>query len=70
MVRKTGKCLFVWEFPTAIKRVSFSDDDEQIVCITEQHIGHQGAYGCSMPTATATAPCRRAAPPYYPLPSR
>ena len=43
VVRKTGKCLFVWEFPTAIKRVSFSDDDEQIVCITEQHIGYQGA---------------------------
>lgn len=40
---QTGKCLFVWEFPTAVKRVSFSDDDEQIVCITEQRMGHQGA---------------------------
>ena len=39
VVRKTGKCLFVWEFPTVIKRVS-SGDDEQIVCITEQHIGY------------------------------
>jgi translation initiation factor 3 subunit I len=40
---QTGKCLFVWEFPTAVKRVSFSDDDEQVVCITEQRMGHQGA---------------------------
>jgi hypothetical protein len=40
---QTGKCLFVWEFPTAVKRVSFSDDDEQIVCITEQRMGFQGA---------------------------
>ena len=40
---QTGKCLFVWEFPTAVKRVSFSDDDKQVVCITEQRMGHQGA---------------------------
>jgi WD40 repeat protein len=40
---QTGKCLFTWEFPTAVKRVSFSDDDEQIVCITEQRMGHQDA---------------------------
>lgn len=38
-----GKCLYVWEFPTAVKRVSFSDDDEKVVCITEQRMGHQGA---------------------------
>ncbi|EGN94035.1 hypothetical protein SERLA73DRAFT_189186 [Serpula lacrymans var. lacrymans S7.3] len=39
----TGKCLYTWEFPTAVKRVSFSDDDQQVVCITEQRMGHQGA---------------------------
>lgn len=39
----TGKCLHVWEFPTAVKRVAFSDDDAQVVCITEQRMGHQGA---------------------------
>lgn len=39
----TGKCLFTWEFPTAVKRVAFSEDDDQIVCITEQRMGHQGA---------------------------
>ncbi|KAG9316014.1 WD40-repeat-containing domain protein [Chiua virens] len=38
-----GKCLYVWEFPTAVKRAVFSDDDERIVCITEQRMGHQGA---------------------------
>jgi translation initiation factor 3 subunit I len=39
----TGKNLYTWEFPTAVKRVEFSDDDEQIVCITEQRMGHQCA---------------------------
>ncbi|KAG0704161.1 WD40-repeat-containing domain protein [Suillus ampliporus] len=38
-----GKCLYVWEFPTAVKRVAFSDDDERVVCITEQRMGFQGA---------------------------
>ena len=40
---QTGKCLFRWEFPTAVKRVAFSEDDSQVVCITEQRMGHQGA---------------------------
>ncbi|KAH8104640.1 WD40 repeat-like protein [Cristinia sonorae] len=40
---QTGKCLYKWEFPTAVKRVAFSDDDEQIVCVTEQRMGYQGA---------------------------
>jgi translation initiation factor 3 subunit I len=39
----TGKCLYTWEFPTAVKRVSFSDDDSQVVCITEQRMGYQCA---------------------------
>jgi len=38
-----GKCLYTWEFPTAVKRVAFSPDDSQVVCITEQRMGHQGA---------------------------
>lgn len=40
---ETGKCLFFWEFPTAVKRVAFNEDDDQVVCITEQRMGHQGA---------------------------
>ncbi|KAJ3918571.1 WD40 repeat-like protein [Lentinula edodes] len=37
----TGKCLYTWEFPTAVKRVAFSEDDKQVVCITEQRMGFQ-----------------------------
>ena len=39
----TGKCLYTWEFPTAVKRVAFSEDDSQIVCVTEQRMGYQCA---------------------------
>lgn len=39
----SGKCLQMWEFPTAIKRVAWSDDDKRILCLTEQRSGHQGA---------------------------
>jgi len=40
---QTGKCLFTWEFPTAVKRVAFSEDDTLIACVTEQRMGYQGA---------------------------
>jgi len=40
---QNGKLLHTWEFPTAVKRVAFSEDDLQVVCITEQRMGHQGA---------------------------
>ena len=40
---QTGKCLFTWEFPTAVKRVAFSEDDSLIACITEQRMGFRGA---------------------------
>lgn len=40
---QTGKNLFTWEFPTAVKRVSFNDDGSQVVCITEQRMGYQSA---------------------------
>ena len=40
---QTGKCLYRWEFPTAVKRVAFNEEDDQVVCITEQRMGHQGA---------------------------
>ena len=26
-----------------MKRVAFNEDDDQVVCITEQRMGHQGA---------------------------
>ncbi|KAH9841411.1 WD40 repeat-like protein [Rhodofomes roseus] len=40
---QTGKCLYWWEFPTAVKRVAWSEDDQQVVCITEQRMGHSSA---------------------------
>ncbi|PWZ00390.1 putative TIF34-translation initiation factor eIF3, p39 subunit [Testicularia cyperi] len=39
----TGKCLFVWEFNTAAKRVAFSEDCTQILVVTEARMGHKGA---------------------------
>ena len=39
----TGKCLYTWEFPTAVKRVAFNEAGTQVVCITEQRMGYQCA---------------------------
>ena len=39
----TGKCLYTWEFPTAVKRVAFNETGTQVVCITEQRMGYQCA---------------------------
>ncbi|KAI9633410.1 WD40-repeat-containing domain protein [Dioszegia hungarica] len=36
---RTGKCLFTWDFLTAVKRVAWSEDDDMIMCITEQRSG-------------------------------
>ncbi|TIC10568.1 WD40 repeat-like protein [Wallemia mellicola] len=40
---KTGECLYTWEFPTAIKRVQWSNDDNRILAITEERMGYKGA---------------------------
>ncbi|SHO77298.1 Similar to S.cerevisiae protein TIF34 (eIF3i subunit of the eukaryotic translation initiation factor 3 (eIF3)) [Malassezia sympodialis ATCC 42132] len=40
---KTGECLYVWEFPTAAKRVCFNSDGTQILVITEERMGYRGA---------------------------
>ena len=40
---QSGKCLYKWEFPTAVKSVAFNETDDQVVCITEQRMGYQGA---------------------------
>ena len=47
---RTGKCLFTWDFLTAVKRVVWSEDDEQIVCITEQRQGQPSTirYACQL----------------------
>ncbi|WFD25894.1 hypothetical protein MNAN1_000862 [Malassezia nana] len=40
---KTGECLYVWEFPTAAKRVCFNRDGTQVLVITEERMGYRGA---------------------------
>ena len=37
-----GICLFTWNFPTAVKRVEFSEDGNKLLCVTEQRMGHIG----------------------------
>jgi translation initiation factor 3 subunit I len=61
---KTGKCLYTWEFPTAVKRVSLDEAGEHVVCITEQRMGHQGALRVfrlnrAEPTKRMSIPCLR-----------
>lgn len=38
----TGECLKVWEIPTAIKRVQWSEDDSRVLAVTEARMGHEG----------------------------
>ena len=37
-----GTCLHTWEFPTAVKRVEFSEDGSMLLAVTEQRMGHTG----------------------------
>ncbi|KAF8299285.1 WD40 repeat-like protein [Clavulina sp. PMI_390] len=37
---QTGKCLYIWEFPTAVKRVAFNASSSHLVCTTEARMGH------------------------------
>lgn len=39
---RTGRCLKTWEFPTAVKRVEFSEDDSLLLAVTEMRMGHLG----------------------------
>jgi len=38
-----GTCLYTWEFPTAVKRVEFSQDGTKLLAVTEQRMGHSGS---------------------------
>lgn len=38
----TGECLKVWELPTAIKRVQWSEDGNRFLAVTEKRMGHEG----------------------------
>ena len=37
---RTGKCLKVWDFNTAVKRVEFSEDGTKLLGVTEKRMGH------------------------------
>lgn len=39
---KTGKCVKTWDFPTAVKRVEFSEDGTQLLAVTEKRMGYLG----------------------------
>ncbi|RDL37857.1 Eukaryotic translation initiation factor 3 subunit I [Venustampulla echinocandica] len=39
---RTGKCLKVWDFNTAVKRVEFTEDGSQLLAVTEQRMGFLG----------------------------
>ncbi|RCI08113.1 hypothetical protein L249_6354 [Ophiocordyceps polyrhachis-furcata BCC 54312] len=37
---KSGRCLKVWEFPTAVKRVEFNEDGTLLLGVTEKRMGY------------------------------
>lgn len=39
---RTGKCLKTWDFPTAIKRVEFTEDGRRLLGVTEKRMGYLG----------------------------
>lgn len=39
---RTGENVKTWEFPTAVKRVEFSEDGSQILAVTEKRMGYLG----------------------------
>ncbi|KKK12090.1 hypothetical protein ARAM_003203 [Aspergillus rambellii] len=39
---KTGDCVKVWDFPTAVKRVEFNPDGSQLLAVTEKRMGFLG----------------------------
>ncbi|KAL3424282.1 eukaryotic translation initiation factor 3 subunit I [Phlyctema vagabunda] len=39
---KSGKCLKVWDFDTAVKRVEFNEDGSQLLAVTEKRMGFLG----------------------------
>lgn len=39
---KTGECVKVWEFTTAVKRVEFSPDGSRVLAVTEKRMGYLG----------------------------
>jgi translation initiation factor 3 subunit I len=40
---QNGTCLHTWTFPTAVKRVEFSEDGTKLLAVIEQRMGHAGS---------------------------
>jgi len=38
-----GTCLYTWDFPTAVKRVEFSEGGTKLLAVIEQRMGHAGS---------------------------
>lgn len=39
---RTGRCLYVWEFPVSVRRVAFNPQGTQLLVLTEERMGHRG----------------------------
>ncbi|KAG8529439.1 translation initiation factor eIF3 subunit [Bacidia gigantensis] len=39
---RTGKCVKVWDFNTAVKRVEFNEDGTKLLAVTEKRMGYLG----------------------------
>ena len=39
---RTGKCIKVWDFNTAVKRVEFNEDGTKLLAVTEKRMGFLG----------------------------
>lgn len=39
---RTGRCIKVWHFNTAVKRVEFSEDGTRLLAVTEERMGFLG----------------------------
>ena len=39
---RSGECVKVWEFPTAVKRVEFTPDGSRLLAVTEKRMGFLG----------------------------
>lgn len=39
---QTGECVYTWECPTPVRRVAFSPDNNRLLAVTDQVMGHTG----------------------------
>ena len=58
---RTGQCLYTWEFPTAVKRVQWSEDDSRVLAVTEKRMGYPG--GVSVFQINRDEPSQRSSTP-------